>query len=104
MVGLICYTVPDAEPQNVIGYFSSTSSIQLMWHPPPQNRQHGDIVHYTIRVTDLNSLRTVEYFSNQTTLLVAGVSSNVTYAVTVAAVTRKGIGPYSHVIFITIKW
>ena len=40
--------VPGAPPQSVAAYAESSSSLRVVWEPPPENKQNGMIVYYKI--------------------------------------------------------
>ena len=41
-------SVPGAPPQNVAAYAESSTSLRVVWEPPPENKQNGMIVYYKI--------------------------------------------------------
>ena len=45
---LIFAAVPGAPPQDVSVYVESSTSLQVVWSPPPENKQNGMIVYYKI--------------------------------------------------------
>ena len=36
------------DPQNVQGYNTSSTSIRVTWKEVPEDKQHGDIISYTV--------------------------------------------------------
>ena len=42
------FTGPGAPPQNVQGYNTSSTSINVTWNEVPKDKQHGYIIRYTV--------------------------------------------------------
>ena len=44
----LCCVVPGAPPQMISAYPESSTSLRLVWKPPPENKQNGIISYYKI--------------------------------------------------------
>ena len=42
------HTVPGAPPQLVKAYAESSTSIRVVWQPPPENKRNGRITYYKV--------------------------------------------------------
>ena len=42
------YAVPGAPPQLVKAYAESSTSIRVVWQPPPENKRNGRITYYKV--------------------------------------------------------
>ena len=80
---------------------SSTSFI-LNWEQPLQEERSGDIVGYTINVTNLNTELIQQFLvgliSNYT---VSNLKPFTIYVSTISARTSIGLGPYSALVYVT---
>ena len=85
---------PGAPPQNVTGYNTSSTSINVTWNEVPEGKQHGDIIRYTVmynKTTNvINKSEVTEKFFELKVL-----DKYTTYDIKVLAATRKGDGPAS---------
>ena len=85
---------PDAPPQNVTGYNISSTSINVTWNEVPEDKQHGDIIRYTVmynKTTNvINKSEVTEKFFELKVL-----DKYTIYDIKVLAATRKGDGPAS---------
>ncbi len=63
-----------------------------MWSPPPLEYQNGDIIGYTVNVTDTE---TQQFTTQSTNITVSTLKPFTVYFLTVAARTSAGIGPFS---------
>jgi netrin-G3 ligand len=59
------HTAPGAPPQKFHGEPEDSTSIRVTWAPPPEDKQHGDIMYYKIFFVD-NTLSDTE--SSQVTI------------------------------------
>ena len=91
-------SAPDAPPSLSGEVFTSTS-ISLMWTPPPEYNQNGIIERYQMEISDEDNI-TTPYFTNGTTVMltVTELRPFHTYSCRVAAVTRAGTGPFTSAI------
>lgn len=91
---------PAAEPQNVMALFITDNTISLTWEPPLSH--YGTITNYLIRLTDLSIPNIYQYVTktDKTDIILEGYRINTSYAVSIAAVNKQGVGPYSHAIYI----
>ena len=88
--------VPNGKPQNVTVTAINATSLQVQWSPIPSNMRNGQIISYSINVTEIESGHT---------FLIQNVVSYVTvltklhpyynYKVLVAGSTVIGTGPYA---------
>ena len=42
------FEVPGAPPEDVRAYAESSTSIRVVWSPPPKDQRHGKIIYYKI--------------------------------------------------------
>lgn len=93
------YVGPGAPPQNVQGYNTSSTSINVTWNEVLEEKQHGDIIRYTVMYKKMGN---VTYES----VKVTPISGNFVelrrlhkftfYDIKVSASTRVGNGPASN--------
>ena len=85
---------PDAPPQNVTGYNISSTSINVTWNEVPEDKQHGDIIRYTVmynKTTNvINKSEVTEKFFELKVL-----DKYTIYDIKVLAATKIGDGPAS---------
>ena len=86
--------VPSGFPQNFQGSSYTPNAISLSWSPPATNEQNGEIIQYIINVTHAD---TIQYFTKNTFINIAGLDPYTTYVCVAAAETKIGIGPFSNV-------
>ncbi|ALC37946.1 robo3 [Drosophila busckii] len=94
--------VPEAPPYGMEAIQFNRSSVFLKWLPPQPNRtRNGVLTSYSVLVKGLDVHNTTRIFKNMTidaatpTLLLANLTTGVTYYIAVAAATRVGVGPFS---------
>ena len=87
--------VPDAPPSISQPFDIYTTSVSLMWDPPPLDNRNGDITHYVLGVTDLcsNSRTTTELQPMASPYTVMDLRSYTLYNFTLQAATVNGSGP-----------
>ncbi|XP_041449806.1 roundabout homolog 2 isoform X1 [Drosophila obscura] len=95
--------VPEAPPYGMEAIQFNRTSVFLKWLPPQPNRtRNGILTSYNVVVKGLDVHNTTRIFKNMTidaatpTLLLANLTTGVTYYIAVAAATRVGVGPFSH--------
>ncbi|XP_057177147.1 roundabout homolog 3 isoform X1 [Triplophysa rosa] len=102
--------VPSAPPRAVTVAtvkLSNSSSISVLWQPPPTEMQNGVIQEY--KVWCMGNDSQMRYHINQTvdgnvlTTLLKGLLPGVLYQVEVAAVTSAGVGAHSQPVSVLIK-
>ena len=70
--------------------------LHVTWTPPPFSEQSGDIINYTVRVTEVDTGRTWEDNANLATLwTLSNLHPYYTYDVQVKAVPTSGTAAYS---------
>ena len=91
------YTAPTGYPQNIRSVASDSSTLHIYWNPPNLEERNGDIVHYAINITEVESGKTTQYLTTDSTssYVVSGLLSYQFYQYTVTAFTAIGHGPYS---------
>ena len=88
---------PDAPPQNVIGYNTSSTSINVTWNEVPEDKQHGDIIRYTVmynKTTNFINKSEVTQISEKIVEL-KRLDKYTIYDIKVLAATKIGDGPAS---------
>lgn len=88
---------PSAEPTNVTAATVNSESIYLSWEPPPFSEQNGQIQHYIINVTELDTGNSFIQIATGTEFTFYSLHPYYTYAFTIAAMTVD-IGPTSNII------
>ena len=96
--------MPQGPPSNVTGSPTGTNSIKLSWLPVSKELQKGIIRGYQVKIYDDEG----EYLRNST-ILSRNLSASFTglyqysnYSLKVRAFTRKGFGPWSSLINVSI--
>ncbi|XP_033236016.1 uncharacterized protein robo3 isoform X2 [Drosophila pseudoobscura] len=102
-MGTLTVYVPEAPPYGMEAIQFNRTSVFLKWLPPQPNRtRNGVLTSYNVVVKGLDVHNTTRIFKNMTidaatpTLLLANLTTGVTYYIAVAAATRVGVGPFSH--------
>ena len=88
---------PGAPPQNVTGYNTSSTSINVTWNEVPEDKQHGDIIRYTVmynKTTNVFNKSEVTQISEKIVEL-KGLDKYTIYDIKVLAATKIGDGPAS---------
>lgn len=85
---------PNLPPHSIQSFAVNSTSIQLMWEPPPLSGQNGIIQYYIINVTEQATMRqfSVESITNYFTLV--DLHPHYLHIISVSAVTI-GQGPFS---------
>lgn len=79
----------------------NATAIFLKWQPPPEDRINGILLYYQIIIRGFDTLNVSKILANMSvestspSLMLANLTTGVTYSVSVAAATRIGIGVYS---------
>ncbi|XP_037710635.1 uncharacterized protein LOC119547725 isoform X3 [Drosophila subpulchrella] len=101
-MGTLTVYVPEAPPYGMEAIQFNRTSVFLKWLPPQPNRtRNGILTSYNVVVKGLDVHNTTRIFKNMTidaatpTLLLANLTTGVTYYIAVAAATRVGVGPFS---------
>lgn len=86
---------PTATPANASATTLNSESIYLSWEPPPFSEQNGQIQHYIINVTELDTGNSFIQIATSTEFTFYSLHPYYTYAFTIAAMTVD-IGPTSN--------
>ncbi len=88
------HAVPSGPPLNLTAVFVDSTSLSVVWQPPPETERNGVLLEYQLTYAPNSSL------SDITTLIVVGLNASLTqlaiftvYQVTVRARTSVGTGP-----------
>ena len=94
---------PNAQPANVIGHNTSSTSIWVEWDTVPVADQNGIILSYTVTCTALpvGIPRTAVVSATTTHLALKGLKEYTNYSILVFASTVKGDGNASDPIIVT---
>ncbi|KAL9929190.1 roundabout 3 isoform 1-T1 [Glossina fuscipes fuscipes] len=94
--------VPESPPYGMEAIQFNRSSVFLKWQPPyPNKTRNGVLTSYNVIVKGLDSHNTTRIYKNMTidasspTLLLANLTTGVTYYIAVAAATKVGVGSFS---------
>lgn len=99
----VIFPAPVAAPQQLSVSRRNSTSLTLSWAPPPFEDTNGQIQHYTVLVTELDTntaLPPVNTASTEFTF--DGLHPYYVYRCTVAAYT-VGIGPYAPAITVQLS-
>ncbi len=88
---------PSSEPTNVTAATLNSESIYLSWDPPPFSEQNGQIQHYIVNVTELDTGNSFIQIATSTEFTFYSLHPHYTYAFTIAAVTVN-VGPTSNIV------
>ena len=94
IVHILLFLVPSIPPQNVATNVISSTSIMIIWNPPPSVYQNGFISGYQILITDVNGINSTAT-TTHTSYTAVGLKINTLYNFEVAATTVIGYGPSS---------
>ena len=97
---LFLLSAPGAPPSNVRGHNTSSTTILVQWDEVPIERQHGEIISYTViywRTKDARK-RQEEKHVQELEATLQGLEKYTDYNVEVLASTIRGRGPHSHLI------
>lgn len=99
---IINYSDPSAPPGNIQATYTTSTSLTLMWYPPPFVDQNGHITFYSLTLRDLlfntNDI-TAQSPTNSYTFTSLNEYNN--YSCEIAAATSVGLGPYSQLVMFT---
>lgn len=93
--------VPTGTPINMEAILLNSTAVYLQWHPPANSSINGVLLNYHVIVRGFDPYNMSKILTNMTvdattpSLMLANLTSGITYSVSVAASTRKGSGPYS---------
>ena len=84
---LLTFVAPDDAPQDIEPINVESRLIELMWSPPPADTHNGEIVHYIIDYTEVQTGRTSVTMSFNTTVTLGNLHPFYEYNITVTAFT-----------------
>ncbi|XP_078352640.1 hemicentin-1-like isoform X3 [Oculina patagonica] len=89
--------LPSVAPENIRGHNTSSTSILVAWDEVPTDKQHGNILHYTVVYRELKDVTAVKKQVNSTTRKteLTQLKKYTEYSIQVLATTAKGDGPRS---------
>lgn len=79
----------------------NSTAVYLKWQPPSEESINGILLNYQIIIRGFDSFNISKILANMSveaaspSLMLANLTSGVTYSVSIAAATRIGIGAYS---------
>lgn len=92
---------PSEPPTNLEALLLNATAISLKWQSPPDNGVNGVLMFYQIIIRSFDAMNISRILANMSVeaaspqLLLANLTTGVTYSVSIAAATRIGIGVYS---------
>lgn len=86
---------PSAPPGGISIDAIYFDSIYFSWSAPLQEHHNGEIIGYTVTFTVSNSGEVFDIFSASNSTIAGSLDPFTSYSITIAAVTRAGIGPDS---------
>ena len=87
-------SAPSSPPEKVTSGIVTSTSIILVWQPPPLESQNGIIRSYEIVLVETQTVTTSVYSTTETTITISSLHPYYVYEYRVAAVT-DATGPYS---------
>jgi receptor-type tyrosine-protein phosphatase Q len=89
--------VPSGYPRNVFAVASDSKTLYITWSPPLREDQNGNILHYGINITDLQSGEVTQFTTSDsvTSIVIQHLHPHYYYNYTITAFTSVGNGPYS---------
>ena len=96
---IILFAAPDDVPQEVVAVNVESRLIELSWSPPPAHTHNGEIVHYLIIYTEIQTGTNNTVVSFDTEIVLGNLHPFYDYLVTIAAYTID-FGPSSSPIII----
>ena len=91
---------PNAHPDNVKAFTSSSTAILVTWDPVPKIDRNGIITHYEVEFnqstfSEISTSNFTTTNGSQLMVELEGLEKYVEYSVRVRAYTRVGSGPFS---------
>lgn len=101
-------TAPASAPQSVTGHALDSTSIEVLWRPPPERDQNGIIHGYKIRYQEEAPLRRdqpvfVTVNASRRNMAIRPLAKWMPYKISVLAFTAAGDGPSSDPIIVTTE-
>ncbi|KAL7043559.1 hypothetical protein ACKWTF_001570 [Chironomus riparius] len=101
--------VPSEPPSNMEAKLLNESTVYIKWRAPPAKFYNGVLKSYNVIVRGVNIyeniskiLTNITIDSASSSIMLANLTEGVTYTVSVAAINRIGIGPYSTPAFLRL--
>lgn len=91
------FIVPDGFPRNVHAVSLDSRTLHLVWSPPPEEEQNGEIVRYGVNLTEVETGRVTQHLTSDsvTSITIHLLHPYYHYHYAVTAFTSAGNGPYS---------
>lgn len=89
--------VPSGPPTGIKENIINSTTVQILWSPPVEDKQNGRITFYSVALSGNESNRLIQYniISNSTLMDLPPLRPFSEYNVTIAASTAVGIGPFT---------
>ncbi len=97
-ITILClYAVPTGTPTEVQIIIINSTAVKIVWFPPLEDQQNGNIVHYSLMLSGNESghLMLASSISNTTSIGLSGLRPFSEYNVSLAANTAVGVGPFT---------
>lgn len=97
----VIISVPTEPPTDMEATLLNATAIFLKWQPPTDETMNGALLYYQIIIRGFDALNISKILANMSveatspSLMLANLTTGITYSVSVAAATRVGIGVYS---------
>lgn len=101
MFCLLHGTVPHSSPRDLNVTSITSSSITLAWASPPPEDRNGAVVSYTVNIQTVAGDATMQHQSTDTEFTITSLDAHTSYAVSVAAQTSIGTGPFTSEVQVT---
>ena len=88
-----CSAAPSSAPQHLDVVPKNSTTLHLLWTPPPRETQNGLIIGYRINITELDTGRVLNMASSITLASRQDLHPFYNYSCSVAAYTIVGTGP-----------
>ena len=99
---MFIYLVPSEPPTNMEALLLNSSAVYVKWKAPRLESRNGVLKTYIVIVRGVNIyeniskvLTNITINASTSSLMLANLTEGVTYTVSVAAVNRAGLGPFS---------
>lgn len=97
------FTAPFSPPEDLNVTTISSSSVSLVWLPPPVALRNGIIREYIINITEVDTGRELVFYSSTSSITISSLHPFYTYLCRVSAFTVE-YGPYSaNLQFVTLE-
>ena len=91
------YIVPSDHPRNINAMALNSKTLFLTWGPPKLEEQNSNIVKYGLNLTELETGKFMQFFTQDSTtsVTIEDLHPHYNYNFSVTAFTSVGNGPYS---------